>query len=104
MARSPDSRRGDPEAALAMAPIRLEAAYETPTEYHNPMEPHATIALWEGPPGEGEGQDARLTVYSATQYISGTQRTLSVLFGLKPEQVWVICPLLGGGFGGKGTT
>jgi xanthine dehydrogenase YagR molybdenum-binding subunit len=103
-ARSPDSRRGDPEAALAMAPIRLEAAYETPTEYHNPMEPHATIALWEGPPGEGEGQDARLTVYSATQYISGTQRTLSMLFGLKPEQVRVICPFLGGGFGGKGTT
>lgn len=98
-ARPPDSRRGDPEAALATAPVRLDAFYATPTEYHNPMEPHATIALW-----EGEGDDARLTVYNATQYISGTQRTLAVLFGLKPEQVRVICPFLGGGFGGKGTT
>src|SRR3954454_18564655 len=63
------------------------------------MEPHATIALW-----EGEGDGTRLTVYNATQYITGTQRTLAVLFGLKPEQVRVLCPFLGGGFGGKGST
>jgi xanthine dehydrogenase YagR molybdenum-binding subunit len=98
-ARSPDSRRGDPEAALAMASARIDTRYTTPPEYHNPMEPHATIALW-----EGEGENARLTVYNATQYISGTQRALSVLFQLKPEQVRVICPFTGGGFGGKGST
>lgn len=98
-ARSPDSRRGDPEGALAMAPVRLDVTYSTPAEHHNPMEPHATIALW-----DSEGEGARLTVYNATQYISGTQHTLSVLFGLKPEQVRVICPFLGGGFGCKGTT
>jgi xanthine dehydrogenase YagR molybdenum-binding subunit len=98
-ARSPDSRRGDPEAALATASVRLDVLYATPTEYHNPMEPHATLALW-----EGDGEEARLTVYNATQYISGTQRTLAMLFGLKPEQVRVICPFVGGGFGGKGTT
>src|SRR5207248_6909845 len=98
-ARPPASRRGDPEAALAMASARIEASYTTPPEYHNAMEPHATIALW-----EGDGDSARLTVYNATQYISGTQRTLAVLFQLKPEQVRVLCPFTGGGFGGKGST
>ena len=63
-ARSPDSRRGDPEAALETASVRLDVLYATPTEYHNPMEPHATLALW-----EGDGEEARLTVYNATQYI-----------------------------------
>src|SRR5437764_5166796 len=98
-ARPPDSRRGDPDAALAMASARIDARYTTPPEYHNAMEPHATIALW-----EGDGDSARLTVYNATQYISGTQRTLAVLFQLKPEQVRVLCPVTGGGFGGKGST
>lgn len=98
-ARPPDSRRGDPEAALAAAAVKLDLRFVTPTEYHNPMEPHATIAVW-----DGEGENARLTVYNATQYISGTQNTLATLFGLKPEQVRVLCPFLGGGFGGKGST
>jgi xanthine dehydrogenase YagR molybdenum-binding subunit len=98
-ARPPDSRRGDPEAALAAAPVRIEAEYATPTEHHNPMELHATTALW-----EGEGENQRLTVYNATQYISGTQQTLAKLFALKPEQIRVICPFTGGGFGSKGST
>ena len=46
--RPPDSRRGNPESALAAAPVRLDLAYTTPVEHHNPMEPHATIALWDG--------------------------------------------------------
>jgi xanthine dehydrogenase YagR molybdenum-binding subunit len=94
-ARPPDSRRGDPEGALAEASVRLDVTYTTPIEHHNPMEPHATIALWEGD---------RLTVYSATQGIDASQHTLSGLFGLKPEQVRVICPFVGGGFGCKGVT
>src|SRR5205823_12226201 len=44
-ARPPDSRRGDPEAALAAAPVKLDLHFVTPTETHNPMEPHATIAV-----------------------------------------------------------
>src|SRR5579872_7378971 len=74
-ARPPDSRRGDPEAALAAAAVKLDLRFITPTETHNPMEPHATIALW-----EGDGDSARLIVYNATQYISGTQQTLATLF------------------------
>src|SRR5437764_7752340 len=65
-ARPPDSRRGDPEAALTAAPVHLDLHFVTPTETHNPMEPHATLAVW-----DGEGDSARLTVYNATQYISG---------------------------------
>ena len=98
-ARPPDSRRGDPEAALAAAAVKVDATYTTPVEHHNPMEPHATIALW-----EGEGDNHRLTIYSATQAISGTQQSLAKLFGMKPEQVRAICPFVGGGFGCKGNT
>src|SRR5258708_7834116 len=85
--------------ALAAAPVRIDATYTTPVEHHNPMEPHATIALW-----EGDGDDQRLTVYSATQGISNTSQVLARLFGLKPEQVRTICPFVGGGFGCKGNT
>src|SRR5207237_1365187 len=98
-ARPPDSRRGDPEAAFAAAPVRIDATYTTPIEHHNPMEPHATIALW-----EGEGDNHRLTVYSAMQGISNTRESLAKLFGMKPEQVRAICPFVGGGFGCKGNT
>ena len=93
--RPPDSRRGDPDAAWDAAAIRLDLTYTTPVEHHNPMEPHATIALWDGD---------RLTVYSATQGIDASQHTLSVLLGIKPEQIRVICPFVGGGFGCKGVT
>ncbi len=93
--RPPDSRRGDPDAAWAAAPIRLDLTYTTPVENHNPMEPHATIALWEGD---------RLTVYNATQGIDACQHALSAVFGIKPEQIRVICPFVGGGFGCKGVT
>jgi len=98
-ARPPDSSRGEPEAAFAAAPVRLDATYTTPVEHHNPMEPHATIALW-----EGDGDNHRLTVYSATQAISNTRESLAKLFGLKPDQVRAICPFVGGGFGCKGNT
>jgi xanthine dehydrogenase YagR molybdenum-binding subunit len=94
-ARPPDSRRGDPEVAWDAAAIRLDLTYTTPVEHHNPMEPHAVIALWNGD---------RLTIYSATQGIDASQHTLATLCGIKPEQIRVICPFVGGGFGCKGVT
>jgi xanthine dehydrogenase YagR molybdenum-binding subunit len=93
--RPPDSRRGDPEAAFGAAAVKLDATYTTPVEHHNPMEPHATIAAW---------QDEHLTVWTATQGISDAQQTMSTLFGIPPENVRVICPYVGGGFGCKGGT
>jgi xanthine dehydrogenase YagR molybdenum-binding subunit len=94
-ARPPDSSRGDPAGVFATAPVRFEATYTTPIEHHNPMEPHATIAAWDGD---------HLTVWTATQGISGAQTTLSGLFGIDPQNVRVICPFVGGGFGCKGNT
>ena len=93
--RSPDSRRGDPDAAFAAAPVKIDVTYTTPVEHHNPMEPHATIAAWQGD---------RLTVWTATQGISGAQTTLATLFGVEPANVRVISPYVGGGFGCKGNT
>ena len=91
----PDSRRGDPDAALAAAPVKIAATYTTPIEHHNPMEPHATVARWEGD---------RLTVWTSTQHVSGAQAMLAQLFGLPQSRVRVICPFVGGGFGCKGNT
>ncbi|HEY6430709.1 MAG TPA: xanthine dehydrogenase family protein molybdopterin-binding subunit [Acetobacteraceae bacterium] len=93
--RSPDSRRGDPETAFSSAAVQLEATYTTPIENHNPMEPHATLAQWNG---------TKLTVWHSTQGISGTQTSFAALFGIDPTDVHVLCPFLGGGFGCKGNT
>jgi len=88
-----DVVRGDPNAGLASAEVRVEETYSTPTENHNPMEPHATTAYWEGD---------RLTVYDATQYTYGVRHSLATTFGIPEENVHVICKFTGGGFGCKG--
>ena len=93
--RPPDSRRGDPDTAFDGAAAKVDVTYITPIEHHNPMEPHATIARWDGD---------RLTVWTATQGISGAQQSLAGLFGIAPQDVHIVCPFVGGGFGCKGNT
>jgi xanthine dehydrogenase YagR molybdenum-binding subunit len=93
--RPADSRRGDPDSAFDEGAVKVDATYITPIEHHNPMEPHATVARWDG---------NRLTVWTATQAISGAQQTLASLFGIEQANVRVICPYVGGGFGCKGNT
>ena len=88
-----DTSRGTLATGLADAHARIHATYDTPMEFHNPMEPHATLAAWES---------GRLTVWTATQGISSTQATLAAAFDLATAQVRVICPYVGGGFGCKG--
>jgi xanthine dehydrogenase YagR molybdenum-binding subunit len=90
-----DTRTGDPDAAFSGAPVKIDATYQTPVEHHNPMEPHVTIADWTGD---------RVTVWTATQGISGARETISGLFGLPKKNVTIICPFVGGGFGSKGNT
>lgn len=80
---------------MARAASKLDAVYTTPLENHNPMEPHATIAAWDGD---------QLTLYDSTQNVSGVRRTAARTFGIAPENVRVICPFTGGGFGCKGST
>ena len=93
--RKPDSATGDVAAALAAAEVKLEHTYTTPTESHNPMEPHATTAVWDGD---------RLTVYDATQYVVGDRNTLAKIMGIPPENARTVSYFIGGGFGCKGST
>jgi xanthine dehydrogenase YagR molybdenum-binding subunit len=83
---------GDVEAALAAAPIKIEAEYRTPREYHAAMEPHGLIARWEGD---------RLTIWEPSQWTHFTARIYAEWFGLPPENVRIISPFIGGGFGSK---
>ena len=86
---------GDADKVLAGAPARVEQTYTTPMETHNPMEPHATIAAWDGD---------QLTLYDSTQYISGVRDTIAKTLGIQPQRVRVVSPFVGGGFGCKGST
>jgi xanthine dehydrogenase YagR molybdenum-binding subunit len=89
-----DTKRGDLQAGLLAASVRLDATYTTPIEHHNPLETHATIAEWKGD---------RLTIHESTQYMKGVQRIVAAIFGIPPENVTAICPYTGGGFGSKGS-
>ena len=88
-------QRGDAAQALGNAQVKLEQTYITPIQNHNPMEPHATIAWWEG---------EKLSVYDATQAISGDKMTLARILNLAQDDVHVMDPVVGGGFGCKGST
>ncbi|HWM87766.1 MAG TPA: xanthine dehydrogenase family protein molybdopterin-binding subunit [Kofleriaceae bacterium] len=90
----PQTSRGDVAAGLSAARTRIDATYTTPVETHNPMEPHATIAVWHG--------SDHLTLYDSTQAIFNVRRRLAGMFGLPPENVRVINHFVGGGFGAKG--
>ena len=84
---------GRVEPALARASRRIEATYETPAQYHNPMEPHAIVAAWEG--------DA-LSIDTPSQGLIMARDRIAGLFGIAPEKIHIRSPFLGGGFGSKG--
>src|SRR5438132_6986743 len=86
------SQRGDAEAAFAKAPVKLDQTYVTPAETHNPLELHATTAIWDG---------ATLTLYESSQGVVNLQGVLAQMFGLPKENVRVITKFVGSGFGGK---
>jgi xanthine dehydrogenase YagR molybdenum-binding subunit len=93
--RPSDTGRGNVARSMQNATAKVDVTYTTPIENHNPLEPHATIAAWDG---------ERLTIYDATQNISGVRRTVGQNLGIDPEKIRVVCPFVGGGFGSKGTT
>jgi xanthine dehydrogenase YagR molybdenum-binding subunit len=88
-----DTAEGDVETAMAAAPVKVAETYTTPWLFNAPMEPHATTALWDG---------GRLTLWDSTQGVHPARETARKVFGLEPEDVRVICPYVGGGFGSKG--
>ncbi|RYG46150.1 xanthine dehydrogenase family protein molybdopterin-binding subunit, partial [bacterium] len=89
-----DSVRGDVNKAMRGSAVRTSHDYETPFENHNAIEPHGSVAVWEG---------RKLTLYDATQNTYGTRDTLAKMFGVPPEDVHVLTPYIGGAFGSKGT-
>jgi xanthine dehydrogenase YagR molybdenum-binding subunit len=88
------NHRGDLQAAFAQSSVTIENTYVTPLQHHNPMETHATIAWWEG---------EKLNVYDATQYISGVRMSLAKSLNIPLDYVRVVNPVVGGGFGSKGS-
>jgi xanthine dehydrogenase YagR molybdenum-binding subunit len=91
---TPGNKRGDVEAGFAKAAVTIDESYLTPIQVHNPMEPHATIAWWEG---------EKLNLYDSTQYISGVKQSIARALNIPMDDVRVQCPYTGGGFGSKGS-
>jgi xanthine dehydrogenase YagR molybdenum-binding subunit len=88
----PDSRAGKFESAFEEAPVRFDATYTTPDHSHAMMEPHASIAKWDGD---------KLTLWTSNQMIDWSRGDVAKTLGIPKENVRLISPYIGGGFGGK---
>ena len=88
-----EESHGNVAAGLAAASARMEAVYDTPAQYHNPMEPHAIVAAWDGD---------TLSIDTPSQGMAMAQARIAGLFGIAPEGIHIRSPFLGGGFGSKG--
>jgi xanthine dehydrogenase YagR molybdenum-binding subunit len=84
---------GNADKAIADAAVTIEQIYTMPDRHHNPMEPHATLAVWD--------DAGTLTLYDSTQMVVGTRKLASLVLGIPEEKINVVCEYLGGGFGGK---
>ncbi|MEI9428330.1 xanthine dehydrogenase family protein molybdopterin-binding subunit [Mesorhizobium sp. Cs1299R1N3] len=87
-----DSAVGDFEGAFAAASVKIDATYRTPFEHHNPMEPHATLAIWSGD---------EVTIYTAAQTLANFRAGIANTLNISPERVRIVSPYIGGGFGSK---
>jgi len=87
-----EDRTGDFEKAFADAAVRFDETFTTPDESHAMMEPHATIAAWEGD---------KLTLWTSNQMIAWSKGSLAKILGISAENIRVDSPYIGGGFGGK---
>lgn len=88
--RPGDTARGDADAALAAAPARVDVRYAHEREHHNAIEPHATIAAWDG---------EHLTLYDKTQWVDNDRKEIAHVFGMEEEKIRVVSPFVGGAFG-----
>jgi xanthine dehydrogenase YagR molybdenum-binding subunit len=87
-----EDRTGDFEGAFASAPVKFDETYTTPDESHAMMEPHATIAAWEGD---------KLTLWTSNQMIAWTKGSIAKILDIPEASIRVDSPYIGGGFGGK---
>jgi xanthine dehydrogenase YagR molybdenum-binding subunit len=87
-----ESKVGDFDGAFASAPVKLDATYTTPDQSHAMMEPHASIASWDGD---------KVTVWTSNQMIDWGKQDLARTLGVPAGNVRLVSPYIGGGFGGK---
>ena len=87
-----DSAIGDFDTAFTNAAVKIDATYTTPYQHQAPMEPQATMAMWDGP---------KLTVYTAAQLTVSPQEGLARTLNIPKEDVRIVTRYIGGGFGNK---
>ncbi|MPR05452.1 xanthine dehydrogenase family protein molybdopterin-binding subunit [Microvirga tunisiensis] len=85
-----ETRRGDADAGLAAAEVKVDQTYVIPRQYHNPLETHATVAAWDGD---------KLTLWDKTQWLHNVADEIASVFDISSEDVRVISPFVGGAFG-----
>ena len=90
--RLQDIAKGDIEAAMAQAAVTIDQIYTTPNHVHAAMEPHASVAIWNGD---------SLTLHSSLQILKVARQVLAKSLGVADEKVRILSPYIGGGFGGK---
>jgi xanthine dehydrogenase YagR molybdenum-binding subunit len=89
-----DPAVGDAERAFAAAPVKIDAHYATPTQHHNPIELFSTVCAWSG---------KKLTIWESSQNVGGFKNGVAEQLGIDPDDVQVISPFVGGGFGSRGS-
>src|SRR5579875_1342085 len=87
-----ESKRGDTDSAFHSAPVQIDATYVTPAETHNPMEMHATVAVWDG---------KKFTLYESSQGVINHLNVMAQVLGVPRENIQVISRYIGSGFGDK---
>lgn len=90
--KSPPAGRGDAENAYTSADRRISLEYYQPRHYHNPMEPHTTVAMW-------DAKEGAFTIYDKIQGVGSSQEYICGIFGLKAEKVRILSHFVGGAFG-----
>ncbi|WP_217618727.1 aldehyde oxidoreductase molybdenum-binding subunit PaoC [Achromobacter sp. GbtcB20] len=88
----PKTDTGDFDAAFAEAPVKIDSTYTTPDQSHAMMEPHASLAVWKGD---------KLTLWTSNQMIAWGRSDVARTLGIPKENVRLMSPYIGGGFGGK---
>ncbi|MCO5734156.1 aldehyde oxidoreductase molybdenum-binding subunit PaoC [Rhizobium sp. SSA_523] len=90
--QQPDTAVGDFDTAFASAAVTLDETYSTPDQSHAMMEPHASLAVWEGD---------EVTVWTSSQMIDWWRSDLATTLNIDKEKIHLMSPYIGGGFGGK---
>lgn len=88
----PVSKQGNPEKTLEEAEVMVDRTYHTPSQSHAAMEPHASIATWDGD---------EVTIYTSNQMLAPCQQQMADVLGINPDKVRLVSRFIGGGFGGK---